>query len=78
MICRRPTGDPAKDLLAYDVPALQAHKEKLLSDLKKLKEENEVEKKKIIEVMDKMSETEEVIEGMLTKNEKALEVLSNI
>lgn len=76
--CRRPTGDPARDLLAYDMPALQIHKEKLLSDLKELQKENEIEKKKIIEVVDKMGETEKVIEGMLTKNERALEVLSSI
>lgn len=65
-------------MLAYDVPVLQMHKEKLLLDLKELQAENEIEKKKIIEVVDKMNETEKVIEGMLTKNEKALEVLSSI
>ncbi|XP_046438232.1 polyamine-modulated factor 1-like [Daphnia pulex] len=73
----RPTGDPSKDMLAYDMPALQSHKEELLSSLKELQAENENEKKKILKVVEGISETEKQIEGLLIKNEKTLKVLSS-
>jgi hypothetical protein len=75
---RRPTGDPSKDMLAYDMPALQSHKEELLSSLKELQAENENEKKKILKVVEGISETEKQIEGLLIKNEKTLKVLSSL
>lgn len=75
---RRSTGDPSKDLLAYDIPTLQQHKEELLASLKELQAENEGEKKKILKVVEGMNETERLIEGILTDNEKTLEVLSTI
>lgn len=64
-------------MLAYDMPALQSHKEELLSSLKKLQAENENEKKKILKVVEGISETEKQIEGLLIKNEKTLKVLSS-
>lgn len=54
------------------------HKEELKSVLKELHEENEGEKKKILEVVDRIREEEKLIEGLLTKNEKAIEILSSI
>lgn len=59
------------------MPALQSHKEELLSSLKELQAENENEKKKILKVVEGISETEKQIEGLLIKNEKTLEVLSS-
>ncbi len=64
-------------MLAYDMPTLQSHKEELLSSLRELQAENENEKKKILKVVEGISETEKQIEGLLIKNEKTLEVLSN-
>jgi hypothetical protein len=64
-------------MLAYDIPALQLHKEELLSSLKELQAENEREKEKILKVVEGISETEKLIEGLLIKNEKTLEVLSS-
>ncbi|XP_057373973.1 polyamine-modulated factor 1-like [Daphnia carinata] len=74
----RPTGDPSKDMLAYDIPALQSHKEELLSYLRELREENEGEKKKILKVVEGITETEKLIEELLIQNEETLEVLSSL
>lgn len=63
-------------MLAYDIPALQSHKEELLSYLMELKEENEGEKKKILKVVEGITETEKLIEEILIQNEQTLEVLS--
>lgn len=65
-------------MLAYDIPALQSHKEELLLCLRELKEENEGEKKKILKVVEGITETEKLIEGLLIQNEQTLEVLSSL
>ena len=65
-------------MLAYDVPCLQSHKEELLSLLAELHADNEHEKKKILNVVEDINETERTIEGLLAKNEKGLQILSSI
>lgn len=75
---RRPTGIPAKDLLAYDMPVLQAHKEALQNYAKELQASNEEEKKKIQTTVEQIEETEKLIESLLAKNEQTIGVLSSI
>jgi hypothetical protein len=74
---RRPTGLPSKDLLAYDMPDLQQHKEDLLKYLKEVQTENALEKTKILKKVEEIQETDKVIEDMLMKNEKTSSVLGS-
>lgn len=75
---RRPTGVPTKDLLAYDIPALLSQKESLQTYLKELRAESDIEKSKIQQAVQKMEDTEKLIETLLAKNERTIEVLSTI
>ena len=64
--------------MAYDMPALQAHKEELIKYLKELKTQNAVEKENILKKVQGIKETEDAIEGLLAKNEKTITVLGSI
>lgn len=75
--CRRPTGQPSKDLLAYDMPALQQHKEELLRYLKEQQAANELEKASILKKVEGIKETEKAIEDILAKNKKTCSVLGS-
>lgn len=65
-------------MLAYDIPILQQHKTELSTYLNELKADNDKEKTKILEVVQKVGETEKAIEDLLGQKEKAIEVLSSI
>lgn len=77
-ITRRPSGVPAKDLLAYDVPTLQSHHDELANYLKELQRQNEQEKKQLSEAADEIRNTEKKIVQQLERNEKAFHTLSSI
>ena len=65
-------------MLAYDFPVLQLHRNELQAHLKEAKAKNEDEKLKILEVVEKIGQTERTIEDLLAHKEKAIEVLSTI
>lgn len=65
-------------MLAYDIPILQQHKDELSTYLKELKADNDKEKTKILEVVQRVGEMEKAIEDLLVQKEKAIEVLSSI
>lgn len=69
---------PSKDLLAYDVPALQSHRDELASYLKELQEQNEKEKHQLLVVADQIRNSEKTIKDKLEKNEKVFHTLSTI
>ena len=75
---RRPSGNPSKDLLAYDLQNLQSYKEELQSYLLDLTQEVDEKKESLTKIVNEIHKKEHIIKTTIERNKQVVSTSSNV